>query len=153
MTIDYRREREPYALEYLHPVMQRPVHLLTLGLRDIRFEQGGKKFVLVPFEGFRHPARQEHLFAGGEVTKARPWESAHQYGLAVDFAGRWIDDDDRIGGWFWASPDHAAWRELKRRAAIDGLEVPISWDHGHVQHPLFAEVKRAYQKREWNWIA
>lgn len=36
------------------------------------------------FEGYRHPKRQDELFAKGGVTRARGGRSWHNYGLAVD---------------------------------------------------------------------
>lgn len=45
-------------------------------------------------EGLRSPERQERLYrqgrtaAGPVVTNARAWQSAHQYGLAVDVTSR-----------------------------------------------------------------
>ena len=54
------------------------------------------------FEGYRSALRQDWLFDQGRgsvgtiVTKAKGWQSTHQYGLAVDIAfyinGRWTWD-------------------------------------------------------------
>lgn len=56
------------------------------------------------FEGYRSPERQDWLYAQGRtrdgkvVTKARAWESWHQFGLACDIAllinGKWSWDFD-----------------------------------------------------------
>lgn len=56
------------------------------------------------FEGYRSPARQETLYSQGRttagkiVTRARAWQSTHQYGLAIDIAylknNRWSWDGD-----------------------------------------------------------
>src|SRR5512134_2288927 len=55
------------------------------------------------FEGFRAPQRQQYLWdqgrvrPGAKVTNAQPWQSMHQYGLAVDLVlwenGKWSWDD------------------------------------------------------------
>lgn len=70
--------------------------LVTLALRDT---------VVQVFEGFRSPERQRILYAQGRmapgkvVTNSRPWQSFHQYGLAVDLVfktkdGKWSWDGD-----------------------------------------------------------
>lgn len=67
---------------------------------------------LVVFETFRAPARQQSLYnqgrvtAGSIITQARPWQSWHQYGMAVDIAmfdGRkygWNFDPAKIARYF-----------------------------------------------------
>jgi len=89
-----------------------------------------------PFEGFRHPMRQLYLFHETKSTKAGPWESAHQYGLAVDFAV-WVAKDDGSSQGFWTWPNDAPWIRLAEMARMYGLDVPIEWDRGHVEHPMF----------------
>lgn len=153
MSAISRKDREPFSILNTHPVAQRPFLNLRDRMAKERFTEGGKDFLLMPFEGYRHPERQNHLFSVEKTTKARPYESAHQYGLALDFAGRWITHENVIGAWFWPDSTHKCWDELKRRAAIEGLDVPIIWDRGHVQHPLWRDVRHAFNKREWNWIA
>ena len=62
------------------------------------------------FEGYRSPERQLKLFQtsrkdGKRVTNARPFQSAHQYGLAVDFVPFIVrapddaNDPDPKGAW------------------------------------------------------
>lgn len=149
-------KRHPYAISDLHPVMQGPTLALTKAMfaHEI-LGKDGIKYTLRPFEGFRSPMRQHHLFSIGKVTKARPWQSSHQYGLAVDFAGVRIDDGGGIvpESWAWDQVPEALWTILAREAVRCGLAVPIAWDKGHVQHPVFAAVKAAYSKAEWNWVA
>lgn len=63
------------------------------------------------FEAFRSAKRQGELYAQGRtkpgniVTKAKPWSSFHQYGLAVDFAlkikGVWSWDNSRENAGHW----------------------------------------------------
>jgi len=60
------------------------------------------------FEGYRSPERQQWLYEQGRsrdgkiVTYAKPWESFHQYGLAVDIVGflnkkwDWNIDYDKV---------------------------------------------------------
>lgn len=136
------KAREDFRLAYLHPKMIAPVtELMTAGERHI-FRVEGTDYRFEPFEGFRHPGRQHDLFTGGKVTKARPWQSAHQYGLAVDFACRVIDQMGQASGWHW--PDRGDWEWLKREARRVGLDVPITWDRGHVVHPVWNEYKKYY---------
>lgn len=137
-------EREHFNALNLHPAGEAQFRALIHRMRSVIFRSEGKQFVLQPFEGFRHPERQNDLFADKKVTKARPWESAHQYGLAVDFAGRCVKQTGALGDWFWPIPENQCWIDLKRRAALEALDVPISWDHGHVQHPLFDRIKELW---------
>lgn len=85
------------------------------------------------FEAFRTPQRQAYLYAQGRtapgsiVTKARPWESYHQYGLAADFVLY-------IGGnWSWDTAGHAkAWKDMNASGRAHGL-MPLSWELPHLQ--------------------
>lgn len=115
------------ALEHLHPVVRNKIKKLTR-----LFEEEKLPFRL--FEGFRSPQRQDSLFAqgrtkpGNRVTKARPWSSYHQYGVAGDFVlfinGRWSWDD---------KGDRAQWwTRLHDMAHKVGLE-PLSWEKPHLQ--------------------
>jgi peptidoglycan L-alanyl-D-glutamate endopeptidase CwlK len=64
------------------------------------------------FEGFRSPERQQYLYSQGRtwpgpiVTKALPWTSYHQYGLAGDFVlfenGRWSWETGGVRKGYWA---------------------------------------------------
>lgn len=86
------------------------------------------------FEGFRSPQRQRELYAQGRtkpgaiVTRARPWQSYHQYGLGADFV-LFID-----GQWSWddRGPRDAWWKRLHQYARAVGLE-PLSFERPHVQ--------------------
>ncbi|PZR00855.1 MAG: hypothetical protein DI533_10130 [Cereibacter sphaeroides] len=89
----------------LHPTIRDKVAKIQ---KDLQAE--GAPFEV--FEAFRTPERQAVLFAQGrtkggpKVTWAMPWESMHQYGLAVDFVlrinGNWSWDDTGERGAFWA---------------------------------------------------
>lgn len=112
---------------HLHPVLREKL----LGLTAKLFAEG-LPFRL--FEGYRGPARQAELYAQGRmapgriVTKARPWQSFHQYGLAVDMV-LWLDE-----GWSWstAGPLMGKWHRFHELARIEGLE-PLSFELPHIQ--------------------
>lgn len=86
------------------------------------------------FEAFRTPERQLWLHAQGRtrpgniVTKAPPWESFHQFGLAADLVlfvnGNWTWDD--------AGPLAAHWQRLRELAAEVGLRS-LSFEAPHVE--------------------
>lgn len=97
------------------------------------------------FEAWRSPQRQEFLYAQGRfgdtrkiVTKARGWESWHQYGLAIDIAfkikGKWTWDGpfDKLAPIFkgsgleWLGPNDPGHYQLTR-----GLNIDIA--KGYVQ--------------------
>lgn len=90
------------------------------------------------FEAYRHPARQQWLLENTTATKAGPWESAHQYGLAVDLVPR------PAGNWTWNEGLH--WRLMKKAAVSHGLSVPISWDTAHVVDARWPAVRRAVRR-------
>lgn len=120
------------SLQYLHPKALRQFQELADDLAKAH-EAGAVSCLFIPFETFRSPMRQEELYRQRPpVTKTRAWHSSHQYGLAVDFVA--FDDEP------WG--DHHPWDFLKERAEAHGLEVPIKWDRGHVQHPFFNLIPR-----------
>jgi hypothetical protein len=89
------------------------------------------------FEGWRSPQRQDWLYAQGRtasgkiVTKARAWQSWHQFGLAVDLAyfegGKWSWDHDftKLTPYFegvgleWLGPNDAGHYELTKGLRLD----------------------------------
>lgn len=83
------------------------------------------------FEAWRSPERQAHLFTQGRtrpgqiVTNAQPWESYHQYGLAVDIVG-FVN-----GNWTWDLPT-ATWKRMHAIGADNGLEH-LSFETPHLQ--------------------
>ena len=123
--------RRGFSLGDLHPEMRDRVHQLITML--------GAVSPLVPFEGYRTPERQTELAAQRPpVTRAKAWQSAHQYGLAVDFA--LLNDD---GSWEWPDSDDPHWDELHRIARLCSLRVPDpTGDAGHVQHPDWLYIRR-----------
>ena len=86
------------------------------------------------FEVWRSPTRQAKLFKDGK-SRARPWMSAHQYGLAVDFVP-WT----AARGWHW-DPPRGAWDDLRKAATQCGLVNNLDWDRAHVEHPWFQELR------------
>lgn len=114
---------------HIHPMVRAKVKTLVerLAAENIPFQV---------FEGFRSPERQRQLFAQGRtapgaiVTRAKPWQSYHQYGLAADLVLR-VD-----GQWSWddAGPRAAWWRRMLDLAHELGLES-LSWEKPHVQLP------------------
>lgn len=94
------------------------------------------------FETYRSPVRQQYLFddASG-ATKAQAWESAHNFGLAVDFVPYVFQD----ASYRWSWEDEHDWSFLKWASSKFGcgcLSVPIKWDRGHVEHPLWRQVRQ-----------
>lgn len=131
---------ETFSFDALHPKVVRQFRDLARTAATGIFTLGGDQFRFAPFEGFRHPLRQHYLLTRTKNTKAGPWKSAHQYGVAVDFACRRVDEYGSAHGWFW--PDGAPWQLLKLKAREAGLYIPIAWDRGHVVHPLWNEIKK-----------
>ncbi len=112
----------------LHPVLRtKAVEVVQ------RLNEQGIPFKI--FEAFRTPRRQAQLYAQGRngapgriVTKARPWHSYHQYGVAADFV---LNID---GEWSWDTRGEKAgwWKKLHEVAKEQGLE-PVSFELPHLQ--------------------
>ena len=101
----------------------------------------GAEWVFLPFEALRHPARQAALCAEGR-SNAGPWQSAHQWGLAVDFVPQAVAS---LGKWTWqAYPE--VWAHLATCAQQHGLSVPLSWDKAHVEFPGFRQLLKAVSR-------
>lgn len=86
------------------------------------------------FEGWRHPLRQLKLYnQRPQVTKAGPWRSPHQYGLAWDAVRKYK------GKWSWDvnQSDIRAAQIVGHRI---GMRTPIDWDPLHFQHPAWDAV-------------
>ena len=110
---------------------------LLLTFKLVR-EQYGYEMILV--EGYRSPQRQAALAAlGTSVTRAGPFESAHQFGLAADCAflrdGRIvISEKDQ-----WAMKGYAHFSEVaKSLGLVWGGNWPNLLDFGHVELPKTA---------------
>jgi hypothetical protein len=97
------------------------------------FTRGDTKTNFRVFETYRSPERQRFLHERGGSTKARAFQSPHQYGLAVDYvpvvAGKWVWDGDHD------------WQLLDGLAIKLGLRRTISWDRPHIEHPIWWLIK------------
>lgn len=133
----------------LHPKFRRAFEGLAQDLIHC-YETGRTKTRFEIFETFRDPMRQSDML-GKKTTKAGPFQSAHQFGLACDFVPVISPDEaielgNRIGervlpGWSWAASHDYAF--LKARAPLFGLAMPIAWDPCHVEHPSWREISLA----------
>jgi len=97
---------------------------------------GDIPFLFKPFETYRTPQRQRLVLASGS-SRAEMFRSAHQFGLAVDFVP-WTEEKK----WHWDVDIHW-WSVLKGKAIKHGLDVPLSWDKAHVEHPLWTPIRIA----------
>ncbi|MCA0176406.1 MAG: M15 family metallopeptidase [Proteobacteria bacterium] len=121
-------------LALLHPRLRGPVVQLlqTLNAAELPFQV---------FEGYRTPERQRMLYAkgrtaaGAKVTNAEPWESLHQYGVAVDLVLR----DGMQWSWNAKGGARAQWDRMRTEAGQLGLHV-LEWELPHVELPLALEA-------------
>lgn len=112
----------------LQPLAQPAFRRLCAYLKHAH-EEGKTNSLFVPYEGYRSPLRQiELLNERPVVTKAGPWQSAHQYGLAVDFA---VSQRGGVLSW----DEKHDWYFLQRAAYEHDLLRPLAWDMGHIVHP------------------
>jgi peptidoglycan L-alanyl-D-glutamate endopeptidase CwlK len=130
----------------LHPAMQDRV--LDL---DARIEQAG--IPLRTYETVRSPWRQAELYARGraagsvhkKVTKAKAWQSRHQFGMAVDkvfyLSGK---------GWTWEEPEAGMWAAYHELAR--GVNLwPLGFEKPHVELMWNAEsLARGQLPAGWN---
>lgn len=130
--------RIEFSLADLNSKVRTNFERLTAITEGMWFDIEGEPCRFEPFEGMRSKERQEYLLTVVKTTKAGPGQSAHNYGLAVDFAvrvytrndaGKLIMDGPRSWTWSQAAP----WTKLKQAARLCGLDIPIKWDLGHVQ--------------------
>jgi hypothetical protein len=89
------------------------------------------------FETYRDPSAQETAFKAG-TSKARAFESAHQFGLAADFVPYAFG---RV--WEWPATDDPEWDALRLACRDFGLRNGLSWDRPHVWHPAWDRVRAA----------
>lgn len=93
------------------------------------------------FEGYRSPTRQDHLFSQGRstpgkiVTKAKAYQSAHQFGLACDIAFY-------FKSWTW---DNQPFDKLVPIFTSFGLKNGGKNDIGHYEYTGNMTVKECYQ--------
>lgn len=101
------------------------------------------------YEGLRTPERQAELYAQGRskggkiVTNAGPWQSMHQYGLAIDFVP--LIPHAKADGMY-----EAGWDAETIYAAAHGLAVKrglrkISWETPHLEDDSYRNWQHAQQ--------
>lgn len=129
--------RQPYRNSELH-IKARDTFAELARRLERRYKGGFTKTLFKPFEGYRTPERQDWLFTVEKTTKARGWQSAHNYGLAVDFVP--LSDPMNAGSWDWSN--HHDWDLLRLEATQLGLLCTISWDRPHVEHPIWSSIRK-----------
>lgn len=136
------------SISSLNPEFARRVEALQQELIRL-YETGRTETFFKIFETFRHPDRQASLLAK-KTSKAGPWQSPHQWGLAVDFVpyvtierSKLIAEDHGIAvpvGWNWdAANDYSL---LATTAKSFDLRVPIAWDPCHVEASYWPEFRK-----------
>lgn len=130
--------------ELLHPIGRQRFRNLE-GALTVAYLDKVTRTLFKPFETYRHPVRQQWLKDVKKTSKAGAFESAHNFGMAVDFVAYDLDE----GVWSWEPTED--WAFLKSEAERHGLLVPISWDRVHVEHPIWQILRselRAHGSRE-----
>lgn len=88
---------------------------------------------------YRGPDEQDELFNSG-VSKAKAYESPHQYGLAADF---------HFANYGWDVPA-SWWNWIDDMARQIGLETGVFWNDGnHLQLQGWTQWKYGYFRRLW----
>jgi peptidoglycan L-alanyl-D-glutamate endopeptidase CwlK len=101
-------------------------------VRALEQELGREGIPLWLYEGARSPFRQSELYARGRsteghiVTRAKPWQSFHQYGLAADYVFKHSEK------WTWEEPEDGMWARYTELATACGL-VTLSFERPHCQ--------------------
>lgn len=136
------------VVSLLHPKMKAIATDMHADLTS-RYKSGAMEFQFDIFETFRFPDRQAMLLRERK-TKAGPWQSAHQVGLAVDFvpyltasqAAKVRPGGSNLPGWYWPAAEHKDWRALHTLATEYGLNKRLNWDSPHCEHPLFDKMQK-----------
>lgn len=118
-------------LGWVHRKAREPFRQLTRSLAE-GYNLGRLPVLFKPFETYRTPMRQLNLQVG--ATNASEYQSAHQFGLAVDFVV-WTPNTQ------WSWDDKHPWHLLRQEAQRFGLDAPIAWDRVHIEHPLFKQLR------------
>lgn len=125
----HRRE----DMEFCHPLYREQFKALLADLRR-SFMKGELTVPFEPFETYRGPERQRYLLELKKgVTAADMYQSAHQFGLAVDFVPK------PNGSWSW--DEKHPWGVLHAKAKVYGLTRPYSWDLAHIEAPIWADLR------------
>lgn len=107
------------------------------------FDAGETTTLFLPFEGYRSPLGQI-IARRNNSTRADPWESPHNYGMAVDFVPVGINDVEQVGNYNWTWSEDKDWNYLATMAQRRGLICQtkgLEWDKPHVQHPLWYQIR------------
>lgn len=116
-------------LNRLHPIIRDKVI-------KVQNDLANQNIPIRIFEAYREPERQAYLYAQGRtiggaiVTNCKPWQSYHQYGLAVDFV-LFLNNT-----WSWSSSEknNKHWQAYHEIARAHGLETSSS-ETPHIQCP------------------
>lgn len=142
----------------LHPKFQRVVERLEKYLIDA-YETGRTKTRFELFEGFRDPERQARMLAQG-TSKAGPFQSGHQLGLAVDFVPYLSVEDAKIfntvhklfgdkavrPGWSWHALHDYEYLRLVATTQFQLVMPVFSWDKCHIEHPDYPMLRSTMRK-------
>jgi peptidoglycan L-alanyl-D-glutamate endopeptidase CwlK len=124
MYTPLKQKSQAWILTLTDPMAGRVRGMLAQASRD------GIEAVVV--EGWRSPHRQRALYAKGQ-TRAKPWVSQHQWGLAVDI----VPLDNQVKLWWYAPL--SVWNQLGRIGELHGLRWGgrfIPPDRGHFEFPI-----------------
>lgn len=122
-------------LSLLHPqAIGVFTRLLTTLEED--YVKGKVEVLFKCFETYRTPQRQLYFYKK-QTSKALPFRSAHQFGLAAD-----IVPYLQGHGFMW-DVDTKNWDWLRSRAHAAGLINDLSWDRAHVEHPLWRQMRQS----------
>lgn len=130
-------------IETLHPDFKPKV----LNWFEAMIAQGMYPYI---YEGFRTLKRQEELFKmGPDTTRARPKESYHNYGFAIDWVPliahpKAIDMFETI----WHLPKDVQNRlySLGQNPAISYGLKSLSWEQPHLQDVRYSHHSELYKK-------
>lgn len=135
-------------IQLLHPAVQPVFSKLLTTLHD-GYATGKTKTWFQIFETYRSPSKQAELFAQGRttagprVTKAEPFRSPHQYGLAADFVPQIQrqHEGQAAVSWAWDWSGEHDWAFLHSCARSLGLHPIGDWDKPHIEHNLWLDWK------------
>jgi peptidoglycan L-alanyl-D-glutamate endopeptidase CwlK len=101
------------------------------------------------YEAYRTPERQAELYAQGrtkkgrKVTNAGPWQSMHQYRLAIDFVP--LKPHSKAPGMYEADWGNAKiYAQAQAIAKAHGLRA-LSWETPHLEDADFRDWRHAQE--------
>jgi peptidoglycan L-alanyl-D-glutamate endopeptidase CwlK len=115
---------------HLHPAFVAPLLKLEEALQ-------AEDIPLALYEGARSPFRQAELYARGRgvgqpgkfATRAKAWQSFHQFGIAADFV--FLVN----GAWTWDEPRPGLWNRYGELARAAGLRC-LDFERPHCELPV-----------------